>query len=288
MNYYDVLGVNQNSGVDEINRAFRLLAKKYHPDFNNALDAKDKFILIREAYSFLKNKDNRKTYDESLNKKPESAHTYTYSKEKDNFYHEQNQYYKDQNQNYKYQNQIFKQGSIGPAGGIIFFDKGNSSNNWRYMEVSPVDIKESYGEGRAKWSLFDLTEFFYDENQVFRYRIFRTGNEIGCGKTNTEYIIEVLKRESKRINQLLTGTAAQICAQYALNGYNDWFLPSKNELNELFKCVKQFNLEGFSNLEHWSSSKIDEKAVWAQSFKDGSQTEHPHDHKKSVRAVRYF
>ncbi|MCL2243069.1 MAG: DnaJ domain-containing protein [Treponema sp.] len=66
MNYYDVLRVKYNAHANEINHAFRLLAKKYHPDYNKNHDAAEKFIFIHEAYSVLKNIDKRKVYNESL------------------------------------------------------------------------------------------------------------------------------------------------------------------------------------------------------------------------------
>ena len=271
MNYYDVLRVNQNAHVCEINQAFRILAKKYHPDFNKNHDAAEKFIYIHEAYSVLKNLDKRKTYNESLCRNPNKTDGRKYGDvpfDKD---------------------QIYKPGDRGPAGGLVFYDNGNNSCSWRYMEVSPVDVRHSYrSDERAQWSPFDLTEYLYDEKKALKHIIFLTETGIGCGKKNTELIIDVLENKSGRINRFLTGNAAQLCGQYALNGYNDWFLPSKDELNELYKSVKQHNLKGFSNLEHWSSSKTSRKTVWTQFFKDGTQAEHPYNHIKSIRAVRYF
>jgi len=51
--YYSILGIASNSDKSEIQRAYRRLAKKYHPDVNKAADAHDKFIEISEAYEFL-------------------------------------------------------------------------------------------------------------------------------------------------------------------------------------------------------------------------------------------
>ena len=53
--YYEVLGVNKNSSEDEIKRAFRRLAKKYHPDANpdNKKEAEEKFKEVNEAYEVL-------------------------------------------------------------------------------------------------------------------------------------------------------------------------------------------------------------------------------------------
>ncbi len=51
--YYEILGITLNSSVDEIKKAYRKKARLFHPDINHSPDAKDKFILITEAYEFL-------------------------------------------------------------------------------------------------------------------------------------------------------------------------------------------------------------------------------------------
>ncbi len=64
--YYEVLGVNKNSTDDEIKKAYRSLAKKYHPDLNrdNPKVAEAKMKEINEAYEVLKDKDKRAQYDQ--------------------------------------------------------------------------------------------------------------------------------------------------------------------------------------------------------------------------------
>jgi len=69
MTYYDALNIQHNASMDEICQAFRVLAKKYHPDLNNEYNAKEKFIYIYEAYSILKDSEKRRIYDELINKK---------------------------------------------------------------------------------------------------------------------------------------------------------------------------------------------------------------------------
>lgn len=62
--YYEVLGVQKNAGEDEIKKAYRSLAKKYHPDMNPGdKDAEMKFKEVNEAYAVLSDSEKRSKYD---------------------------------------------------------------------------------------------------------------------------------------------------------------------------------------------------------------------------------
>ena len=63
--YYEVMGIQKGAGDDEIKKAYRQLAKKYHPDLNpDNPEAEAKFKEVNEAYEVLSDKDKRARYDQ--------------------------------------------------------------------------------------------------------------------------------------------------------------------------------------------------------------------------------
>ncbi|MEB6676821.1 DnaJ C-terminal domain-containing protein [Acinetobacter haemolyticus] len=65
-NYYEELGVTRDASVDEIKKAYRKLARKYHPDISKEADAEEKMQAINVAYDTLSNADKKAEYDQML------------------------------------------------------------------------------------------------------------------------------------------------------------------------------------------------------------------------------
>jgi curved DNA-binding protein len=64
LDYYSILGANKTATQEEIQRAYRKLARKYHPDINKAGDAEEKFKQVNEAYEVLGDPEKRVKYDQ--------------------------------------------------------------------------------------------------------------------------------------------------------------------------------------------------------------------------------
>lgn len=110
-------------------------------------------------------------------------------------------------------------------------------------------------------------------------------NAIGAGKTNTAAIIK---------SQGVGFYAASLCDRLILNKYNDWVLPSKDELALMYKNIGKGavgslkNIGKFSSRGYWSSSEYDNESAWYQSFANGGQDKYDKYGGFAVRAVRAF
>ena len=62
--YYEILGVTRGADADEVKRAYRKLARKYHPDVSKEKNAEDKFKEVQEAYEVLRDPEKRAAYDQ--------------------------------------------------------------------------------------------------------------------------------------------------------------------------------------------------------------------------------
>lgn len=66
MNYYEILGIRENSTIQEIKKAYKSLVKKYHPDVSADTSSTEDFLLIQQAYQILSDPNSREDYDSEL------------------------------------------------------------------------------------------------------------------------------------------------------------------------------------------------------------------------------
>ena len=101
-------------------------------------------------------------------------------------------------------------------------------------------------------------------------------------------MVAVPPRHSFRLDGCAeVGHAAKKCSDLVLGGFNDWYLPSKDELNKLY--LNREAIGGFSTGNYWSSSEFSNSDAWDQMFNaSGFQCNAHKDILNHVRAVRSF
>ena len=165
-------------------------------------------------------------------------------------------------------------GDTGPGGGKIFyvsvpgFTMTDNSTTAHYLEATPADMTvTSRAWASASYTSTDITG---------------TATAIGTGRKNTTLI-------------LATDTnapAALACKNYNNGGKTDWFLPSKDELNQLYvnrNAVGSFNTTVGNDSAYLSSSQTDSNNVWVWIFSNGVQGYGDKVYASfPVRAVRAF
>jgi hypothetical protein len=158
----------------------------------------------------------------------------------------------------------YQVGDTGPAGGIVFYDRGFREDGWRYLEAAPASM-----EYEGEWG-------------VRGTNISGTSTEVGSGKKNTQIL-----------SASLSNQAAQICARMNIRGFTDWFLPSRDELYYMYRNLASRGLGSFDKGYYWSSSQDINGYAWCHDFKDGRQYGGNYGSKNKddtllVRAIRAF
>ena len=149
-------------------------------------------------------------------------------------------------------------GDLGPAGGIVVYDAGREEVWGRYLEVAPKACEQSGRQFAARPS--DILPIDAVERIAAK--------AIGTGAANTARLIRWGK----------TRTAAFAAATGSCGRYTDWFLPSKDELNEACRVLSPSRKDreltpagGFDRGYYWTSSDYNGKTAWAQYFADCQQ-----------------
>ena len=136
---------------------------------------------------------------------------------------------------------VYAIGDVGPGGGRVYITPSTRGNTTGlYFEAAPAESQDYWCNNRSTW-------------------LGASGTAIGQGQSNTA-----------TADATCTSGAIQIASDYAKNGFSDWFLPSKDELNEMY--VSRNSLGGFSNGLYWSSSEnVATFGMWHQDFSNGNQ-----------------
>ena len=148
-------------------------------------------------------------------------------------------------------------GDRGPAGGIVVHDAGSDQQWGRYLEIAPQSceiVKVAFNSTSSKPTLYTTN--------VERSK----AKAIGMGARNTTMLAEKFAGAAKAAND-------STC-----NNYSDWFLPSKDELNEAFRHLSHSRtglqltpVGGFDRGYYWTSSDYNGATAWSQYFADGQQ-----------------
>ena len=155
-------------------------------------------------------------------------------------------------------------GAVGPGGGIVFYDAGQHQSWGRYLEVSPLDcegVQLAWKPNAAK-----VPSLYFDDVRGLTAAKKRVlAKAVGAGKANTDLIVS-----KYRTNFTYAALFAQtlVCRQA-----DDWFLPSKDELDLVFNNLKALDLPigGFDKGYYWTSSEYDHQNTWTEYFNDGQQ-----------------
>ncbi len=181
-------------------------------------------------------------------------------------------------------------GDTGPSGGIIFYDcdadnaSGNPDNltsstcGWQYLEAATEDVGQiPFGYYRPSGS-----------NQLVV-----TSTGLGTGASNTTALVKAMGKEAytkAKGEKKSASYAAKLCADYAVTHdgvtYDDWYLPSKDELDCMYHNLQESGLGNFEKSAYWSSSEFNGSNCWLQYFYSGYQYSYVRANKHYVRPIR--
>ena len=149
-------------------------------------------------------------------------------------------------------------GDTGPGGGKVFYIASGVCYEAPTSDQSTVIRK-------YKWGCYGTEISGAD------------GTAIGTGYQNTQDILAGCATRP---------IASSICSSLTLGGKSDWFLPSKDELNQMY--LQGLIIGGFSSYYYWSSSQYSSYAAWTQFFILGNQFSYNKDYSYRVRCSRSF
>lgn len=122
-----------------------------------------------------------------------------------------------------------------------------------------------------------------------------TKTEIGTGLANTKIISEAKCSLYDVENEARLKSAADMCLLYRGAGFDDWYLPSKDELHEAYMALAYTSKVNFGKMNYWTSSEKNKDAAWVENLAPGYRefdlSGQSYFHKfyaRSVRPIRNF
>ncbi|NCC12124.1 MAG: hypothetical protein EOM32_02005 [Spirochaetia bacterium] len=171
-------------------------------------------------------------------------------------------------------------GDLGPAGGVVFHDKGVYSNGWRYLEAASTDVVDAYHKGETTYEWGGKLTYLNHINNT----LIGTSLAIGTGEANSLAMIAALSKYS----YIYSG--ADLCREvYRQGGYSDWFLPSILEL-DLMARLTDGKAGAFTLLSgvYWSSSESSSTNAYLYNSAGKSYSTMPKEYLFQLRAARAF
>ncbi|MGA1312630.1 MAG: hypothetical protein ACO30L_06045 [Ilumatobacteraceae bacterium] len=168
-------------------------------------------------------------------------------------------------------------GDIGPGGGLVFYDAGSTQPWGRYLEAAPASCQKSGLTWRialpGKRGTKQLPMLYPTWATAARQRV--ESKRLGMGQVNTALVI---KQHKGLPQSSLDATAAGYANSLVCGGKDDWFLPSKDELDTLYNVLAVTdndltgnNSFGFTRGFYWTSSEYNNETAWTQLWVDGQQ-----------------
>jgi len=167
-------------------------------------------------------------------------------------------------------------GNTGPGGGIVFYvQTATAAAPWRYLEAAPNTWSGGVADPTIAWC--SNTSTFVAALTSGGTGSVNTSTAIGSGFSNTKIMLGSC-----------TYGAANMAASYNGGGKSDWFLPSKDELNQLY--LARTSVGGFGASAYWPSSEYVSNSTWAweQMFTNGVQDANVKSFTTYVRPIRAF
>ena len=155
-------------------------------------------------------------------------------------------------------------GDTGPAGGIVFYDAGPRSSGDRYFEVGPVET-EVAGIPWKPLTFNDKQTPLYIGTASASAKVQRVlAKAFGMGEANTSKIVQRYRGGNY---------PARYASTFVFGGYNDWYLPSKEELRLVYRTLGTATprLGNLGKSFYWTSSEYDLNNAWTVNFKDGQE-----------------